>query len=73
MHVQTIQNDLTFLAIFDQKHNSAMTVFWNSVEDSVTFTPTSNCTSLTITANSNIVLVYNLDGEKVTVLTHLRT
>lgn len=67
LRVQTIQNDQNISAIFDQKHNTAMAIFWNSVGGSVTFTPASNCAPLTIAANSNIALVYDLDGQKVTV------
>ena len=67
LRVQTIRNDQNISAIFDQKHNTAMAIFWNSAGGSITFTPASNCASITIAANSNIVLVYDLDEKKVTV------
>lgn len=67
LRVQTIRNDQNISAIFDQKHNTAMAIFWNSVGGSVTFTPASDCASLTIAADSSIALIYDLDEKKVIV------
>jgi hypothetical protein len=66
LHLQSVQNDESISAVFDEGNNTAMVVFWDAAGGSVTFDPAPNA-PITITADGNIALLYRLGTGEVTV------
>jgi Polysaccharide lyase family 8, super-sandwich domain/Polysaccharide lyase family 8, C-terminal beta-sandwich domain len=66
LRLQSVQNDEGISAVFDG-NKIAMVVFWDVAGGSVTFDPTPVYTSITITADGNIALLYRLETGEVTV------
>jgi hypothetical protein len=67
LHLQSVQNDKSISAVFDEGNNTAMVVFWDPAGGSVTFDPAPANASITITADGNIALLYRLETGEVTV------
>lgn len=67
LHLQSVQNDKSISAVFDEGSNTAMVVFWHAKGGSVTFNPAPANASITITADGNIALLYRLETGEVTV------
>ena len=67
LRLQSVQNDESISAVFDEKKKTAMVVFWNAAGGSVTFDPAPAFAPITITADGNIALIYRLGTGEVTV------
>ncbi|KAF8168065.1 polysaccharide lyase family 8 protein [Crassisporium funariophilum] len=67
LRLQSIQNDATISAVFDEGHKTALFVFWNAAGGTATFTPGPNFAPITVTVNGNIALIYTMDTGEVTV------
>lgn len=66
--LRTIQNDGHISALFDDLHNSAMVVFWDSTGGSVVIPGSSILDApLTITSSGNSAVIYQLESDKVTI------
>ena len=66
LRLQSVQNDQRISAIFDEGNKIAMVVFWNAAGGSVTFDPSPVYTSITITADGNIALLYRIETGELT-------
>jgi hypothetical protein len=64
--VQIVRNDAHVSAIYDQKHNTIMVVFWDLAGGSATFTPQGTA-QVTISSNANIAIIYRIATGKVIV------
>ena len=67
LQLQSVRNDKSISAVFDEGSSTAMVVFWDAGGGSVTFGPTPANTQITITADGNIALLYRLETGEVTV------
>jgi len=67
LQLQSVQNDMSISAVFDEGSNTAMVVFWDAGGGSVTFVPAPANAPITITADGNIALLYRLETGEVTV------
>ncbi|TFK57256.1 polysaccharide lyase family 8 protein [Heliocybe sulcata] len=65
--VRTIQNDGNISAVYDPNHRTAMFVFWNAEGGSVQFEPSIWETPMTVAANGNAAVVYDMTTNIVTV------
>ena len=66
LQLQTVRNDDSVSAVFDEGNKTAMVVFWDAGGGSVTFEQPV-CAPITITADGNIALLYRLETGAVTV------
>jgi len=57
--VQIVRNDAHVSAIYDQKHNTIMVVFWDLAGGSANFTPLGTA-QVTISSNANIAVIYRI-------------
>jgi hypothetical protein len=67
LHLQSVRNDDSISAVYDEGSNTAMVVFWGAAGGSVTFDTAPGNAPITITANGNIALLYRLEKGEVTV------
>jgi len=67
LHLQSVQNDESISAVFNEGNSTAMVVFWDAAGGSVTFDPAPTSAPITITADGNIALLYRLETGEVTV------
>ena len=67
LRLQSVQNDESISAVFDEGKKTAMVVFWNAAGGSVTIVPSPANAPITITADGNIALLYRLGTGEVTV------
>jgi len=67
LRIQSVRNDESISAVFDEEHKIAMVVFWDAAGGSVTFDATPISASITIIADGNIALLYRLETGEVTV------
>jgi hypothetical protein len=67
LRLQSVQNDAHVSAVFDETHNTAMVVFWDSVGGSLRFVPSPRDAPITITADGNIAIIYCIYSGNVTV------
>jgi hypothetical protein len=64
----TLVNDGNISAVYQSSSNTVMMAFWSASGGSVTFTPSRRgCASVTVSANTNIALIYKLDENEITV------
>ncbi|KAJ3574860.1 hypothetical protein NP233_g1480 [Leucocoprinus birnbaumii] len=63
-NIQEVSNDADVSAIFDERHRTAMVVFWNRSGGSVTI-ESGRFAPVTITANGNAAIVYRFDDAAV--------
>jgi hypothetical protein len=57
LRLQSVVNDGSVAAVYDEEHQTAMVVFWEEDGGSVTITPP-GCAPTTICADGNIALIY---------------
>lgn len=67
LHLQSVRNDESISAVFNEGSNTAMVVFWDAAGGSVTFDPGPANATITITADGNIALLYRPETGEVTV------
>lgn len=63
----TIENDDTISAAYDSWNKIFMAAFWQVSGGSVTFTPSTDDSSITIAADANVALIYRLETGDITV------
>lgn len=64
--VRTVQNDARISAVWDEKHRTAIVVFWDEAGGSVTFDNT-GAGPTTLSASANAVVIYQLEPGSLTV------
>lgn len=64
LRLQSVRNDGSVAAVYDETHKTAMVVFWEQDGGSVTFTPT-RYAPITISSNGNIALIYRFDDAAI--------
>ncbi|KAF9453782.1 polysaccharide lyase family 8 protein [Macrolepiota fuliginosa MF-IS2] len=64
LRLQTLCNDGSVAAVYDEAHKTVMVVFWEQNGGSVTFTPPKYA-PITISTNGNIALIYRFDDAAI--------
>lgn len=64
--IRDIRNDAHISAVYDEGHNTAMVVFWDTAGGTIQFT-TATQASVTIKASGNSIVLYSLETGTVTV------
>jgi len=64
LRLQSVANDGSVAAIYDEVHKTAMVVFWEQNGGSITITPP-KFAPITIDANGNIALIYRFDDAAI--------
>ena len=65
--LEIICNDDQISAVYDSNNKIAMAAFWQPFGGIITFTPCEGWASITILADSNIVIIYRVDTGSITV------
>ncbi|KAF8973958.1 polysaccharide lyase family 8 protein [Flammula alnicola] len=65
--LQTIQNDASISAVFDETNQIAMFVFWQATGGTVTFRPGPKFAPITVAVTENLAIIYRLATGEVTV------
>ncbi|PFH54509.1 polysaccharide lyase family 8 protein [Amanita thiersii Skay4041] len=64
---ETIKNDGSVSAAYDQRNQVMMSVFWEASGGSVTFTPSVFYAPITLTSNGNIAVIYQVETGDISV------
>ncbi|KAF8898701.1 polysaccharide lyase family 8 protein [Infundibulicybe gibba] len=67
LRLQTVRNDAHISAIFNDGHNTAMAVFWDTTGGAISFKPAADIATATISVNGSVAVIYKLDTGAVTV------
>ncbi|KAF8652215.1 hypothetical protein AX16_004493 [Volvariella volvacea WC 439] len=65
--IRTLQNDGDISAVYDEKNQVFMAVFWNKNGGSASFTPGSGVAEVTISTDGGLALIYDLKTGNISV------
>ncbi|KXN89990.1 Chondroitinase-AC [Leucoagaricus sp. SymC.cos] len=64
LNIQSVANDGSVAAVYDETHRTAMAIFWEQTGGSITFNPR-KFAPITITSNGNTAIVYRFDDAAI--------